>query len=182
MVIENKDKKKDRTTSRVVHNTAQDTIPYLEQYENGLYLIDREKGLGRYAFIWHLGNTDYRLLKDTEKQKRLDAYSAVFNTLPPDIHYEEMYINLPVNEAAIREAILPPKDSEEQTEFERAWRKNQAGFADQFTQRMTRTEIYLVLSYRVRAKLDNALAILLATGDRIRAYLSEMGVTMEPSP
>jgi len=89
MVIENKDKKKDRTTSRVVHNTAQDTIPYLEQYENGLYLIDREKGLGRYAFIWHLGNTDYRLLKDTEKQKRLDAYSAVFNTLPPDIHYEE---------------------------------------------------------------------------------------------
>ena len=25
MVIENKDKKKDRTTSRVVHNTAQDT-------------------------------------------------------------------------------------------------------------------------------------------------------------
>ena len=50
MVIENKDKKKDRTASRVVRNTAQDTIPYLEQYENGLYLIDREKGLGRYAF------------------------------------------------------------------------------------------------------------------------------------
>ena len=93
-----------------MRNTAQDTIPYLEQYENGLYLIDREKGLGRYAFIWHLGNTDYRLLKETEKQKRLDAYSAVFNTLPPDIHYEEMYINLPVNEQAIREAILPPKE------------------------------------------------------------------------
>ena len=180
MVIENKDKKKDRTTSRVVHNTAQDTIPYLEQYENGLYLIDREKGLGRYAFIWHLGNTDYRLLKDTEKQKRLDAYSAVFNTLPPDIHYEETYINLPVDEKAIRDAILPPSDEEGMTEFEKAWRKNQAGFADRFAMQMTRTEIYLTLSYRVRAKLDNALAILLAAGERIQAYLSELGVTMEP--
>ena len=82
-VVENKEKGNKKKTRRVVRNTAQDTIPYLEQYENGLYLIDREKGLGRYAFIWHLGNTDYRLLKDTEKQKRLDAYSAVFNTLPP---------------------------------------------------------------------------------------------------
>lgn len=41
---------------------------------------------------------------------------------------------------------------------------------------MTRTEIYLTLSYRVRAKLDNALAILLAAGERIQAYLSELGV------
>lgn len=109
-VVENKEKGNKKKTRRVVRNTAQDTIPYLEQYENGLYLIDREKGLGRYAFIWHLGNTDYRLLKDTEKQKRLDAYSAVFNTLPPDIHYEETYINLPVDEKAIRDAILPPQD------------------------------------------------------------------------
>lgn len=166
----------------MVRNTAQDTIPYLEQYENGLYLIDREKGLGRYAFLWRLGNTDYRLLKDTEKQKRLEAYSAVFNTLPPDIHYEEVYINLPVNEKAIREAILPPKEAEDLTEFEKAWRKNQESFADQFASQMTRTEIYLVLSYRVRAKLDNALAILLAAGERIQAYLTEMGVTMEPVP
>lgn len=45
---------------------------------------------------------------------------------------------------------------------------------------MTRTEIYLTLSYHVRAKLDNALAILLAAGERIQAYLSELGVTMEP--
>ena len=179
-VVENKEKGNKKKTRRVVRNTAQDTIPYLEQYENGLYLIDREKGLGRYAFIWHLGNTDYRLLKDTEKQKRLDAYSAVFNTLPPDIHYEETYINLPVDERAIRDAILPPQDEEGMTEFEKAWRKNQAGFADRFAMQMTRTEIYLTLSYRVRAKLDNALAILLAAGERIQAYLSELGVTMEP--
>ena len=179
-VVENKEKGNKKKTRRVVRNTAQDTIPYLEQYENGLYLIDREKGLGRYAFIWHLGNTDYRLLKDTEKQKRLDAYSAVFNTLPPDIHYEETDINLPVDERAIRDAILPPQDEEGMTEFEKAWRKNQAGFADRFAMQMTRTEIYLTLSYRVRAKLDNALAILLAAGERIQAYLSELGVTMEP--
>lgn len=179
-VVENKGSRRPAAEPRTVRNTAQDTIPYLEQYENGLYLIDREKGLGRYAFIWHLGNTDYRLLKETEKQKRLDAYSAVFNTLPPDIHYEEMYINLPVNEQAIREAILPPKEPEGLSAFETAWRKNQAGFADQFASQMTRTEIYLVLSYRVRAKLDNALAILLAAGERIQSYLSEMGVTMEP--
>lgn len=87
-VVENKEKGNKKKTRRVVRNTAQDTIPYLEQYENGLYLIDREKGLGRYAFIWHLGNTDYRLLKDTEKQKRLDAYSAVFNTFVDCCFYE----------------------------------------------------------------------------------------------
>ncbi len=108
------------------------------------------------------------------------TFSAVFNTLPPDIHYEETYINLPVDERAIRDAILPPQDEEGMTEFEKAWRKNQAGFADRFAMQMTRTEIYLTLSYRVRAKLDNALAILLAAGERIQAYLSELGVTMEP--
>ena len=45
-VVENKEKGNKKKTRRVVRNTAQDTIPYLEQYENGLYLIDREKGWG----------------------------------------------------------------------------------------------------------------------------------------
>ena len=36
-VVENKEKGNKKKTRRVVRNTAQDTIPYLEQYENGLY-------------------------------------------------------------------------------------------------------------------------------------------------
>ena len=43
-VVENKGSRRPAAEPRTVRNTAQDTIPYLEQYENGLYLIDREKG------------------------------------------------------------------------------------------------------------------------------------------
>lgn len=118
-------------------------------------------------------NTTYRIWS----WDNISANGATEHPLRP---YEETYINLPVDERAIRDAILPPQDEEGMTEFEKAWRKNQAGFADRFAMQMTRTEIYLTLSYRVRAKLDNALAILLAAGERIQAYLSELGVTMEP--
>ena len=78
-------KKKPREKKRV-RNTAQKTIPFLELYDNGMFLVERVKGKEKYSLCFSMSNTDYALLKDEEKQRRLDVYQSVMNSLSPDIH------------------------------------------------------------------------------------------------
>lgn len=47
-----------------IPKTAQDTIPFWECYENGLFLVGKE----RYTLIFAFENLDYSLLRETEQQ------------------------------------------------------------------------------------------------------------------
>lgn len=44
--------------------TAQDTIPFLEAYENGLFLVAENT----YSLIFSFENIDYSLLRENEKE------------------------------------------------------------------------------------------------------------------
>lgn len=51
----------------VIPKTAQDTIPFYEVYENGIFLV----GEDRYTLIFSFENLDYSLLRENEQ---MDTY------------------------------------------------------------------------------------------------------------
>ena len=72
-----------------IPKTAQDTIPFIEAYENGLFLI----GDNEYTLVFAFENLDYSLLRETEQQDTYESYQALLNALPTDVHYQEFIMN-----------------------------------------------------------------------------------------
>lgn len=75
-----------------VPKTAQDTIPFIEAYENGLFLT----GENTYTLIFAYNNIDYFLFRDDEKEDIYEKYMRLLNTLPSDIEYQEFTMNTEV--------------------------------------------------------------------------------------
>ena len=64
-----------------IPKTAQDTIPFVEAYDNGLFLVDEDT----YTLIFAFENIDYSLLRDEEQYDCYEKYQKLLNALPPDI-------------------------------------------------------------------------------------------------
>ena len=60
-----------------VPKTAQDTIPFIEAYENGLFLT----GENTYTLIFAYNNIDYFLFRDDEKEDIYEKYLGFLNKL-----------------------------------------------------------------------------------------------------
>ena len=63
-----KDKSPFKTTTQLP-KTAQDTIPFIEAYDNGLFLVDENK----YTLIFAFENIDYVLIRDKEQEENETA-------------------------------------------------------------------------------------------------------------
>lgn len=92
-----------------VPKTAQDTIPFIEAYENGLFLT----GENTYTLIFTYNNIDYFLFRDDEKEDIYEKYMRLLNALPSDIEYQEFTMNTEVDSDVLYRTLLPNKDSEE---------------------------------------------------------------------
>ena len=53
-----------------IPKSAQDTIPFWEVYENGLFLV----GEDRYTLIFSFDNLDYSLLRESEQMDIYNGY------------------------------------------------------------------------------------------------------------
>ena len=73
--------------------TAQDSIPFIEAYDNGLLLVDEEK----YTLIFAFENIDYALIRDSEQTEVYEKYIALLNSLPPDIEYQVFIMNTEID-------------------------------------------------------------------------------------
>ena len=74
---------------KVIPKTAQDTIPFAEVYDNGLFLT----GENTYSLIFAFENIDYLLIRDSEQQAAYEKYCSLINALPSDINYQEFIMN-----------------------------------------------------------------------------------------
>ena len=86
-----------------IPKSAQDTIPFWEVYENGLFLV----GEDRYTLIFSFDNLDYSLLRESEQMDIYNGYQKLLNALPTDITYQEFIMNSSINSEQLRKAILP---------------------------------------------------------------------------
>lgn len=86
-----------------VPKTAQDTIPFMEAYDNGLFLIEENT----YTLIFTYDNIDYSLMRDDEQQEIYARYTKLMNALPSDIKYQEFIMNSKIDPEKLREILIP---------------------------------------------------------------------------
>ena len=82
--------------------TAQDTIPFDEIYENGLFRSEET-----FTIIFQLENLDYKVMRENEKDSFYEKYMHFLNTLPQDVQYQELVMNYPTDRKMLEEAIIP---------------------------------------------------------------------------
>ena len=87
----------------IVPRTAQDTIPFMEAYDNGLFLVEEDT----YTIIFAYDNMDYSLMRDNEQHEIYAKYTKLMNALPADIKYQEFIMNCKVNPEKLREILIP---------------------------------------------------------------------------
>ena len=86
----NKKQEKTRNKRKVkIPKNAQDTIPFIEVYENGLFLIEENT----YTLVFAFENIDYNLLREHEQQDIYEKYTSIINAIPTDIEYQEFLMN-----------------------------------------------------------------------------------------
>lgn len=91
-----------------VPKTAQDTIPFIEAYENGIFLT----GENTYTMIFAYNNIDYFLFRDDEKDDIYEKYMRLLNALPSDIEYQEFTMNTEVDSDVLYKTLLPNQEAE----------------------------------------------------------------------
>lgn len=98
--------------------SAQQSIPYDESYENGLFRIDENT----WSFVCELTDTGYLSKTESEQARKYQTYLDMLNSLPSHIHYQEFIYNLPVDSEQYLNAIASKtenySDGYEQTFFD----------------------------------------------------------------
>ena len=87
--------------------TAQDSIPFIEAYDNGLFLVDEDK----YTLIFAFENIDYALIRDNEQLDVYNKYVRLLNSLPPDVEYQEFIMNTEIDTEMLEKALIPPTNN-----------------------------------------------------------------------
>ena len=87
--------------------TAQDSIPFIEAYDNGLFLVDEDK----YTLIFAFENIDYALIRDNEQLDVYNKYVRLLNSLPPDVEYQEFIMNAEIDTEMLEKALIPPTNN-----------------------------------------------------------------------
>lgn len=86
-----------------VPKTAQETIPFIDAYENGLFRVSENT----YTLIFSYKNIDYALLRETEQKEKYQNYINLLNSLPTDVQYQEFTMNSKIDINTIRKTLLP---------------------------------------------------------------------------
>lgn len=101
-MAKNKKRKEDELRSgRKSGNTAQQAVPFLEWYENGLFRVTET----RYCIVCSFTNAGYLSKTDTEQMRKYESYRTALASLPTYIHYEEIVSNRPVDLQTYLDAV-----------------------------------------------------------------------------
>ncbi len=152
-----------------IPKTAQDTIPFMECYENGLFLVGEE----RYTLIFAFENLDYSLLRESEQQETYEAYQKLLNALPTDIQSQEFIMNSSINADKLRKAMIPP---------ERRYDELYDDYCDILEDYIKKSEqscakkiMLIALSYKPETKVDNV-NVLFKYFRELQTYFNRLGV------
>ncbi len=156
-------------TGMKIPRTAQDTVPFWEVYENGIFLVGEEE----YTFIFSFENLDYSLLREKEQYEIYNNYQTLLNSLPTDVHYQEFIMNSMINAEQLRKAMIPK---------ERKYAELYDDYCNILESNIERSEqacakkiMVIALSYKPQSKVDNA-NVLFKYFRELQTYFSTLGV------
>ncbi len=132
--------------------TAQDTIPFIEAYDNGLFLVDENK----YTLIFAFENIDYVLIRDKEQEEVYYKYMKLLNSLPTDISYQEFIMNTEVDIDTLRKAIIPPESKRHfSKELYEDYCKVMSSYISQTSDGSSKKIMLVAMSFSPQTKIDN---------------------------
>ncbi len=152
-----------------VPKTAQDTIPFIEAYDNGLLLVDDNA----YTLIFSFENLDYSLLREEEQRELYDEYMKLMNALPIDISYQEFIMNDSINIQKLHDAMIPQDlpyndiTDDYKAIMEKKVKQSALACADKI--------MLVALTYRPQTSVENA-NVLFKYFREIQSYFSRLKV------
>ncbi len=147
--------------------TAQDSIPFIEAYDNGLLLVDEEK----YTLIFAFENIDYALIRDSEQADVYDKYVKLLNSLPADVEYQEFIMNTEIDVSMLEKALIPPSYNPNiDRVLYQDYCKVMKSYIDETNDGSARKIMIGAISYRPVNKIDNFERIIFAYYYSLREY------------
>ncbi len=157
------DNRKDRRKS------AQQSIPYDECYENGMFRLDAQT----WSFVCELSDTGYLSKTDSEQKRKYQTYLDMLNELPPHIHYQEFIYNLPVDSKQYLDAVASKTDNFV-NEYESTFFGIQKKFVEGIGREISRKKYLIAFSFRNTAG-ENPYDILYDTLTMLSDKFREIG-------
>ena len=134
-----------------IPKTAQDTIPFWEVYENGIFLVGEDK----YSLIFSFENLDYKLLRDGEQEDIYRNYEKLLNALPTDIHYQEFIMNSSIKAEQLHKAMIPEHREIDNKLYDNYYDDILEDKINMSTQACAKKIMVIALSYVPQTKVDN---------------------------
>lgn len=136
-----------------VPKSAQDTIPFIEAYENGLFLTGKDT----YTLIFAYNNIDYFLFRDEEKQEIYEKYMRLLNALPSDIEYQEFTMNTEVDSDVLYNTMLPKRESEEKyPDVAKDYKAIMSEYIQDSSSAAAKKIMLIAMTYTPQNNIDNA--------------------------
>ena len=136
-----------------VPKTAQDSIPFIEAYDNRLFLVAENK----YTLIFTFENIDYALIRDSEQVEVYEKYVRLLNSLPPEVEYQEFIMNTEIDTEMLEKALIPLTNN---NNIDRAlyadYCKVMKTYIDETNDGSAKKIMLAALSYTPVNKFDNA--------------------------
>ena len=154
-----------------IPKTAQDTVPFWEVYENGIFLV----GENKYTLLFSFENLDYKLLRDREQEEIYGNYQKLLNALPTDIHYQEFIMNSSINREQLRKAMIPDNREIDNELYDNYYDDILEGKISQSTEACAKKIMVIALSYVPQTKIDNV-NVLFKYFRELQTYFNNLGV------
>ena len=88
--------------SKINPVSAQDTIPFDEVYDNGVFRRGET-----FSIIFKIENVDYKIMRDNEKDDFYKRYTHFLDVLPQNTNYQEFIMNYPLNKDILTASMIP---------------------------------------------------------------------------
>lgn len=96
-----------------VPKTAQDSIPYMGVYENGIIQVDENS----YSKAYVIPDMNF-LIEDTEKQKEtFGSFMELLGSFGPEVHIQQVIFNKTIKHAELERKVLIPMKNDRLNEY-----------------------------------------------------------------
>ncbi len=154
-----------------IPKTAQNTIPFWEVYENGIFLVGEDK----YTLLFSFENLDYKLLRDREQEEIYGNYEKLLNALPTDIHYQEFIMNSSINTEQLHKAMIPENRDIDNELYDNYYNDILESKINQSAEACAKKIMVIALSYVPQTKIDNV-NVLFKYFRELQTYYNNLGV------
>ena len=88
---------------KISKKTVQDTLPYIEAYENGMFMIEDCK----FSMTMYIDDISFKTKADDEQEEIFESYLKFLNTLQPEEDLYFTFVNYKERNENIIESIIP---------------------------------------------------------------------------